>query len=54
LESSTSATGAPWSELATDVTVECDGTVVTATFTPSAPRLWYTAVLQREPLLAAG
>jgi hypothetical protein len=53
LASATSVTGAPWSELATDVTVECDGTVVTATLTPSSPRLWYTAVLQREPLLAA-
>jgi hypothetical protein len=54
LETGTSVTRAPWSELATDVTVECDGTVVTATFTPSSPRLWYSVVLQREPLLAAG
>ena len=54
LETGTSVTRAPWSELATDATVECEGTVVTATFTPSSPRLWYSAVLQREPLLAAG
>lgn len=54
LETATSATGAPWSELATDVTVECDGSVVTATFTPSSPRLWYQVVMTRDPLLAAG
>lgn len=54
LASAPSVTRGPWAELATDVTVECDGTVVTAAFTPSSPRLWYTAVLQREPLLAAG
>jgi hypothetical protein len=53
LETGRSVTGSPWSELATNATVDCEGTVVTATFTPSSPRLWYSAVLQREPLLAA-
>lgn len=51
---STSATGSPWTELATDVSVECEAEVVRATFTPRSPAIWYQVMLTRDPLVASG
>lgn len=53
LTTGTAANRRPWSDLASDVSVETHGKVVVATLHVESPRLWYQVVLERDPLLVA-